>query len=271
MASGGIEYGCVSCRTMPVGPTKIGTRSASSSGASLSGRSRGRSSAMRSSGMTPVAREGRRVLTSWCQSASCRTRSSSSRKRRCLKKDPFTQPTRFSTAPLEKALDYSRSGRCTASRPGSPPVPPAVGTRVRAPDPKAGVGRRSRLLSRRVRPIAARPPRVDERSSRRHLQGSCGRPVPFHQRRPSAAGGPGRRIDRRRERFEQVHLQRVGAGGRGAGDGERDDEPEDGGAEHGRLAPREQANGGGHAAPPRWRMRGSITEYETSTSRLTRT
>jgi hypothetical protein len=76
---------------------------------------------------------------------------------------------------------------------------------------------------------------------------------------------------RRRERVEQVHLDRVGAGHRGAGHGEPDDEREDGAADHGRLAPREQANGGGHATPPRWRMRGSITEYETSTSRLTRT
>ena len=54
--------------------------------------------AIRASGGTPVARDGRTVLASVSHSRNCRSRSSRSRKRRCLKNEPFTQPTRFSTA-----------------------------------------------------------------------------------------------------------------------------------------------------------------------------
>ena len=76
---------------------------------------------------------------------------------------------------------------------------------------------------------------------------------------------------RRRKSVEQVHLQWVNAGEGRAAHGEPGHEGEDDRAEHGRLAPREQAKGSRHAAPSRWRMRGSITEYDTSTRRLTRT
>ena len=64
IASGGIEYGCPSCITTPVGPTLTGMRSARSAGATFSGRNRARSSAMRSAGGTPVARDGRTVFAS---------------------------------------------------------------------------------------------------------------------------------------------------------------------------------------------------------------
>ena len=86
------------------GPDHDGKRSASSSGLILRGRSARASSAMRAAGGTPVAREGLCRFTSSCHSASCRRRSSSSRKRRCLKNDPFTQPTRFSTVPFCRGL-----------------------------------------------------------------------------------------------------------------------------------------------------------------------
>ena len=65
-----------------------------------SGRSLSLSSARRTSGITPVAREGRVSFTSRSHSSSCRSRSSRLAKRRTLKNEPFTQPTRFSTAPL---------------------------------------------------------------------------------------------------------------------------------------------------------------------------
>ena len=55
---------------------------------------------MRVAGGTPVARDGRSVFASVSHSRSCRSRSSRSRKRRCLKNEPFTQPTRFSTLPF---------------------------------------------------------------------------------------------------------------------------------------------------------------------------
>ena len=64
IASGGIEYGCVSWITTPVGPTLTGMRSAKSAGATFTGRSRARSSGRRSAGGTPVARDGRTVLAS---------------------------------------------------------------------------------------------------------------------------------------------------------------------------------------------------------------
>ncbi len=83
-----------------MGPTKTGMRSASSAGGTLSGRRRARSSTIRVAGVTPVAREGSLVFTSTLQAASCARRSASSRKRRCLKNEPFTQPTRFSTDPF---------------------------------------------------------------------------------------------------------------------------------------------------------------------------
>jgi hypothetical protein len=44
---------------------------------------------MRAAGVTPVAREGTRVLISTCHSSSWRWRSASSTKRRCLKKEFF--------------------------------------------------------------------------------------------------------------------------------------------------------------------------------------
>ena len=69
-------------------------------GLTLSGRSRGRSSTIRAAGISSVAREGRWVLASVSHSPSWIRRSVSSTKRRCLKKDPLTQPTRFSTAPF---------------------------------------------------------------------------------------------------------------------------------------------------------------------------
>src|SRR2546426_3028514 len=62
----------------------MGTRNARSSGTTFSGRSRGRSSSSRTAGITFVARHGRCVFSSVRHSASCRSRSSSSTKRRCL-------------------------------------------------------------------------------------------------------------------------------------------------------------------------------------------
>src|SRR5262249_43743347 len=89
IASGGIEYGCPSCITTPVGETLTGIRSARSAGATFSGRRRPRSSAMRAAGGTPVALDGRVRCASVSQSRSCRSRSARSRKRRCLKKEFF--------------------------------------------------------------------------------------------------------------------------------------------------------------------------------------
>ena len=58
IASGGIEYGCPSWITTPIGLTLTGIRSARSAGAIRSGRNRARSSAIRAAGGTPVARDG---------------------------------------------------------------------------------------------------------------------------------------------------------------------------------------------------------------------
>lgn len=66
----------------------------------FNGRNRARSSAIRSAGGTPVARDGRTVFVSSSQSRGCCSRSARSRNRRCLKNEPFTQPTRFSTLPF---------------------------------------------------------------------------------------------------------------------------------------------------------------------------
>lgn len=100
MAGGGIEYGCPSCMTTPIGLTLTGIRSAKSAGAIFNGRNRARSSAIRSASGTPVARDGRTVFVSSSQSRGCCSRSARSRNRRCLKNEPFTQPTRFSTLPF---------------------------------------------------------------------------------------------------------------------------------------------------------------------------
>ncbi len=67
MASGGIEYGCPSWMTTPIGLTPIGIRSARSAGAIRNGRNRARSSTIRSAGGTPVARDGRTVFASVSQ------------------------------------------------------------------------------------------------------------------------------------------------------------------------------------------------------------
>ena len=100
VASGGIEYGWPSCITTPVGVTLVGIRNARSAGATFSGRSRARSSAIRAAGGTPVARDGRVRFASVSHSRSCGSRSARSRNRRCLKNEPLTQPTRFSTLPF---------------------------------------------------------------------------------------------------------------------------------------------------------------------------
>jgi hypothetical protein len=72
-------------------------------GATRSGRRRGFSSEP-CCGMMRVARDGRCMLTSSCHSASWRSKSSVSAKRRCLKNKPLTQPTRFSTEPFCSGL-----------------------------------------------------------------------------------------------------------------------------------------------------------------------
>ena len=69
-------------------------RRASSSGWTRSARSRARSSSMRAAGMTPVGRLGRSVFISREPLArAARAGRPSSWKRRCLKNEPFTQPT----------------------------------------------------------------------------------------------------------------------------------------------------------------------------------
>src|SRR6266581_7256511 len=75
-------------------------RKANSSGRTFKGRRRDASSARRTAGITPVARHGGSSFTSRCHSPSCCSRSSGSWKRRTLKKDPFTKPTKFSHRPL---------------------------------------------------------------------------------------------------------------------------------------------------------------------------
>src|SRR5713226_2662583 len=75
-------------------------RRAKSSGHTFNGRSRRASSDKRTMGITPVARHGRSSFTSLCHATSCCSRSASSWKRRTLKKEDFTKPTRFSTVPF---------------------------------------------------------------------------------------------------------------------------------------------------------------------------
>lgn len=83
---------------VPRSPTTMGSRRVNSLGRTLSGRRRGSSSKRRTAGMTPGAREGRRVFTSTSHSCNWAWRSAKSTKRRCLKKLRFAQPTKFSTA-----------------------------------------------------------------------------------------------------------------------------------------------------------------------------
>ena len=74
-------------------------------------------------GITRVARDGRSVFTSVSHSTSCASKSASSRNRRCLKNEPFTQPTRFSTAPF---CDW-RAGGISIPTPKSKATPAKMG------------------------------------------------------------------------------------------------------------------------------------------------
>ena len=132
-------------------------RNANSSGATLSGRNRARSSPIRVAGGTPVARDGRIVLASVSHSRSCRSRSARSRNRRCLKKEFFTQPTRFSTLPFS----CGRYGQHTSTpMPRSSATPANVGfhsvTTPSRPHFSAIVFGRSKTVTRGIPPKAAR-------------------------------------------------------------------------------------------------------------------
>jgi hypothetical protein len=100
VASAGIEYETASKTTSAVGPTTMGMRSASFSRRTFTRRRRTISSWRRISGITLVVRDGVCSLTVVCHTANCAARSASSWNLRCLKNEPFTQPTRRSTLPF---------------------------------------------------------------------------------------------------------------------------------------------------------------------------
>ena len=85
---------------MPVGPTLIRIHSASSAGAILSG---GRTPALPPFASRAARPSRAKTAPRWRRPATRAigaSRSSRSRKRRCLKNEPFTHPTRFSTLPF---------------------------------------------------------------------------------------------------------------------------------------------------------------------------
>jgi len=103
-----------------------------------------------------VARDGRTVFASVSHSRSCRSRSSRSRNRRCLKNEPLTQPTRFSTLPFS----CGRYGQQTSTpMPRSSVTPANVGfhsvTTPSWPNFSATVFGRSNTATKGMPPNAA--------------------------------------------------------------------------------------------------------------------
>ncbi len=171
-------------------------------GRDLSGRSRARSAAMRAAGTRRWRGRGAR-FTSSCHAASWRARSSSSRKRRCLKKSP--SPSRPDSRP-----SLSARGRTASTARRRARVERDLGEgRVPLGDPPSRLQASTTVLGRRTRRAAAR-----RRSARSDRPGA-------HQRLDALVGDqrhlhPARVLQPRGEEVDPLAPSRRGSAPRPA-------------------------------------------------------